>query len=160
MESGRLNGKTAIVTGGARGIGFGIASRYADEGARVVIADVLEEEGRKAAMDIGPMAEFYQINLRDRGQIFAMADYVHESYGHIDILVNCAGVARPCPTLKLAEEVLDEVIDINMKAPLFCCQAVGAYMRQDGGGSIVNISSGNTRMINVGRVPYGITKGL
>lgn len=57
MESGRLNGKTAIVTGGARGIGFGIASRYADEGARVVIADVLEEEGRKAAMDIGPMAE-------------------------------------------------------------------------------------------------------
>ena len=46
-----------------------------------------------------------------------------------------------------------------MKAPLFCCQAVGAYMRQDGGGSIVNISSGNTRMINVGRVPYGITKG-
>lgn len=159
MESGRLNGKTAIVTGGARGIGFGIASRYADEGARVVIADVLEEEGRKAAMDIGPTAEFYQINLRDRGQIFAMADYVHESYGHIDILVNCAGVARPCPTLKLAEKVLDEVIDINMKAPLFCCQAVGAYMRQDGGGSIVNISSGNTRMINVGRVPYGITKG-
>lgn len=159
MESGRLNGKTAIVTGGARGIGFGIASRYADEGARVVIADVLEEEGRKAAMDIGPMAEFYQINLRDRGQIFAMADYVHETYGHIDILVNCAGVARPCPTLKLAEKVLDEVIDINMKAPLFCCQAVGAYMRQDGGGSIVNISSGNTRMINVGRVPYGITKG-
>lgn len=159
MESGRLNGKTAIVTGGARGIGFGIASRYADEGARVVIADVLEEEGRKAAMDIGPTAEFYQINLRDRGQIFAMADYVHETYGHIDILVNCAGVARPCPTLKLAEKVLDEVIDINMKAPLFCCQAVGAYMRQDGGGSIVNISSGNTRMINVGRVPYGITKG-
>lgn len=101
MESGRLNGKTAIVTGGARGIGFGIASRYADEGARVVIADVLEEEGRKAAMDIGPTAEFYQINLRDRGQIFAMADYVHETYGHIDILVNCAGVARPCPTLKL-----------------------------------------------------------
>lgn len=159
MESGRLNGKIAIVTGGARGIGFGIASRYADEGARVVIADVLEEEGRKAAMDIGPTAEFYQINLRDRGQIFAMADYVHETYGHIDILVNCAGVARPCPTLKLAEKVLDEVIDINMKAPLFCCQAVGAYMRQDGGGSIVNISSGNTRMINVGRVPYGITKG-
>ena len=79
--------------------------------------------------------------------------------GQADILVNCAGVARPCPTLKLAEEVLDEVIDINMKAPLFCCQAVGAYMRQDGGGSIVNISSGNTRMINVGRVPYGITKG-
>lgn len=88
-----------------------------------------------------------------------MADEIHAKYGHIDILVNCAGVARPCPTLKLGEEMLDEVIDINMKAPLFCCQAVGKYMRKDGGGSIVNISSGNSRMINVGRVPYGITKG-
>lgn len=159
MGSGRLDGKTAIITGGARGIGYGIAAKYAAQGARVIIADVLEEEGSKAAMGIGAMAEFYQINLRDRSEIFAMADRVHEKYGRIDILVNCAGVARPCPTLKLSEEVLDEVIDINMKAPLFCCQAAGAYMRKDGGGSIINISSGNTRMINVGRVPYGITKG-
>ena len=103
--------------------------------------------------------EFYHINLRNRAEIFEMAKAVHQSYGRIDILVNCAGIARPCPTMKLPEDLLDEVIDINMKAPLFCCQAVGRYMRRDGGGSIINISSGNTRMINVGRVPYGITKG-
>ncbi len=158
MTGSRLEGKVALVTGAARGIGFGIAEKFAAEGARVVMADVLEN-GADAAARIGNGAEFYRIDLRSRDAIFQMADAVHEKYGHIDVLVNCAGIARPCPSLQLSEEVLDEVIDINMKAPFFCCQAVGRYMRKDGGGSIVNISSGNTRMINVGRLPYGITKG-
>ena len=159
MQGDRLKGKVAIVTGAARGIGFGIAQKYAQEGAQVVIADVLLEEGQEAAKKIGERAFFYHIDMRSRSAIFEMADKIHEKFGHIDVLVNCAGIARPCPTMKLSEEVLDEVIDINMKAPLFACQAVGRYMRKDGGGSIVNISSGNTRMINVGRTPYGITKG-
>lgn len=159
MKEKRLNNKVAIVTGGARGIGLAIAKKYAAKGAVVVIADVLEEEGQAAAAELMGRLEFYKINLRERSEIFEMAKNIHDKYGHIDILVNCAGVARPCPTLLLSEETLDEVIDINMKAPLFCCQAVGNYMRRDGGGSIVNISSGNTRMINVGRTPYGITKG-
>lgn len=158
MTGSRLEGKVALVTGAARGIGFGIAEKFAAEGARVVMADVLEN-GADAAARIGNGAEFYRIDLRSRDAIFQMADAVHEKYGHIDVLVNCAGIARPCPSLQLSEEVLDEVIDINMKAPFFCCQAVGRYMRKAGGGSIVNISSGNTRMINVGRLPYGITKG-
>ncbi|PWJ48594.1 SDR family NAD(P)-dependent oxidoreductase [Faecalicatena contorta] len=159
MENARLRNKVALITGAARGIGFGIAKKYVEEGARVIIADVLEEEGITAKEKLGEGAEFYQINLRSRDAIFEMAGQIHEKYGRIDILVNCAGVARPCPTLKLDEATLDEVIDINMKAPLFTCQAVGRYMRRDGGGAIINISSGNTKMINVGRVPYGITKG-
>lgn len=159
MENARLRDKVALITGAARGIGFGIAKKYVEEGAKVVIADVLKEEGITAKEKLGEKAEFYQINLRSRDAIFEMADQIHEKYGKIDILVNCAGVARPCPTLKLDEATLDEVIDINMKAPLFTCQAAGKYMRRDGGGAIVNISSGNTKMINVGRVPYGITKG-
>lgn len=84
---------------------------------------------------------------------------LYEKHGHLDILVNCAGVALPVPTFKLTEEQIDMVIEINMKAPLYCCQAIGKYMRKQGEGSIVNISSGNSRMINVGRTPYGITKG-
>ncbi|HIU76575.1 MAG TPA: SDR family oxidoreductase [Candidatus Pelethocola excrementipullorum] len=159
MNGSRLKNKVALVTGGARGIGFGIAKKYAEEGAIVVIADVLEKEGQEAVEKLGDRVVFYQIDLRSRDKIFQMADWVQETYGSIDVLVNCAGIARPCPTLKLSEEVLDEVIDINMKAPLFCCQAAGRHMRKNGGGSIVNISSGNTRMINVGRTPYGITKG-
>lgn len=159
MIGDRLKGKVALVTGAARGIGFGIAQKFIQEGAVVILADVMEDVGREAARKLGENAHFYEIDLRSRQAIFDMADRIHETHGRIDVLVNCAGIARPCPTLKLSEEVLDEVIDINMKAPLFCCQAVGKYMRKDGGGSIVNISSGNTRMINVGRVPYGMTKG-
>lgn len=158
MNCQRLNGKIALVTGGARGIGFGIAKKFIDEGAKVIVADILEN-GQEIVAQLGGNAEFFMINLRNRAEIFAMADEVYQKYGKIDVLVNCAGIARPCPTLKLSEEVLDEVIDINMKAPLYCCQAVGKYMRKAGGGSIVNISSGNTQMINVGRLPYGITKG-
>jgi len=158
MNCARLKDKVAIVTGGARGIGFAISEKFVQEGAKVVVADILEDGSERIAK-IGDKAEFYSINLRNRADIFAMAKYVHDKYARIDILVNCAGIARPCPTLKLSEETLDEVIDINMKAPLFCSQAAGRYMRRDGGGSIINISSGNTRMINVGRVPYGITKG-
>lgn len=157
--SHRLQGKVALVTGAARGIGFGIAQKYIEEGAYVIIADVLADEGQAAKAKLGANAIFCQIDLRSRDAIFNMADEIYKKFQHIDILVNCAGVARPVPTLKLSEDVLDEVIDINMKAPLFACQAVGKYMRQDGGGSIINISSGNTKMINVGRVPYGITKG-
>lgn len=154
----RLENKVAVVTGGARGIGFGIAKKYIEEGAKVVIADILDE-GEEAVKELGEAAEFYKINLRNRDEIFQMADELYEKHGHLDILVNCAGVALPVPTFKLTEEQIDMVIEINMKAPLYCCQAIGKYMRKQGEGSIVNISSGNSRMINVGRTPYGITKG-
>ena len=154
----RLENQVAVITGGARGIGFGIAQKYISEGAQVIIADILED-GEERVAQLGPKASFYRINLRNRDEIFAMADALAEQYGHLDILVNCAGIALPVPTFKLSEEDLDKVIEINMKAPLYCCQAVGMYMRKQGKGSIINISSGNSRMINVGRTPYGITKG-
>ena len=154
----RLENKVAVVTGGARGIGFGIAKKYIEEGAKVVVADILDQ-GEEAVKELGEAAEFYKINLRNRDEIFQMADALYEKYEHLDILVNCAGVALPVPTFKLTEEQIDMVIEINMKAPLYCCRAIGKYMRKQGEGSIVNISSGNSRMINVGRTPYGITKG-
>lgn len=158
MTGRRLENKVAVITGGARGIGYGIAEKYVAEGARVILADILET-GAEAAAALGEQAEFYSIDLCQRAAIFEMADTLAEKYGHLDILVNCAGVALPVPTFKLTEEQIERVIAINMKAPLYCCQAIGKYMRKQGAGSIVNISSGNSRMINVGRTPYGITKG-
>ena len=154
----RLLNQVAVITGGARGIGYGIAQKYIAEGAKVIVADILDD-GEERVAKLGENAKFYRINLRNRDDIFAMADALAAEYGHLDILVNCAGIALPVPTFKLTEEDLDKVIEINMKAPLYCCQAVGMYMRKQGKGSIVNISSGNSRMINGGRTPYGITKG-
>ena len=158
MNGSRLKGRVAVITGGARGIGYGIAGKYISEGARVILADVLDT-GAEAARALGEQAEFYRIDLRDRAAIFSMADTLFGKYGRLDVLVNCAGVALPVPTFQLTEEQIENVIAINMKAPLYCCQAIGKYMRRQGSGSIVNISSGNSRMINVGRTPYGITKG-
>lgn len=153
-----LKNKVAIVTGGARGIGFAISEKFVNDGAIVVIADILEE-GLTASKSLGEKCIFYKIDLTERTDIFKMADDINARFGKIDILVNCAGVAKPVPTFQLTEELLDFVIDINMKAPLYCSQAVGKHMKNNGGGSIINISSGNTQMINVGRTPYGITKG-
>ena len=78
MQKQRLKNKIALVTGAARGIGFGIAEKYVDEGAKVVIADVLETEGSNAAKKLGTAAGFYQIDLRSRSSIFQMADRIHE----------------------------------------------------------------------------------
>lgn len=158
MNGNRMQGKVAVITGGARGIGFGIARKFIDEGAQVVVADILEN-GEELVSALGENAGFYHIDLRQHDAIFEMADSIYSKYGHIDALVNCAGIAVPVTTFKLTEEIMDRVIDINMKAPLYCCQAIGRYMRRQGSGSIVNISSGTTQMINVGRTPYGMTKG-
>lgn len=89
-----------------------------------------------------------------------MAEKLYEKYGHLDVCELCRNCAALAPTFKLKEETLDEVIAINMKAPLFTCQAVGKYMRKNGGGSIINISSGNTRMINVAEFPTELPRAL
>src|SRR5690625_2844942 len=103
---GELNGKVAIVTGGARGIGKGIVKKYIQEGAQVIIADILEN-GQLLEEELGEQCHFYKIDLTKKKDIFEMVDQIYEQYGKIDILVNCAGVAKPVPTLKLSEELLD-----------------------------------------------------
>ena len=125
----------------------------------MVIADVLEEEGRKAAMDIGPMAEFYQINLRDRGQIFAMADYVHESYGHIDILVNCAGVQHRCVAEDFPMEEWNRILRVNLGAMFQMSQLAARDMLQRGYGRIINVASMTSFFGSVMIPAYAASKG-
>jgi NAD(P)-dependent dehydrogenase (short-subunit alcohol dehydrogenase family) len=158
---GRLEDKTAIVTGGSKGIGHAIAKRFAAEGASVLIADLLEQESKQAVDELhnmGLKADYYVVDITKVDEIYAMTKYCEDKFGSIDILVNNAGIQKPCPSMKLSEEDFDRIMDVNIKGAFFCSQAAGRVMRKNGGGKIVNISSGNSRMVNVGRAPYCISK--
>src|SRR5579862_1373148 len=138
----RLRNKVAIVTGGARGIGAAICQRYAAEGARVVVADILEAEAAALAATLGPDAFAISLDVTQRASIDRMVEGVVTRAGRIDILVNNAAVFDMAPFLEIAEDSYDRQFAINVKGLLFTLQAVAAQMvRQGGGGKIVNFSS-------------------
>jgi NAD(P)-dependent dehydrogenase (short-subunit alcohol dehydrogenase family) len=138
----RLRDKIAIVTGGARGIGAAICERYANEGARVVVADILENEATALATSLGRGAFAIGLDVTQRVSIDAMVQAVIARAGRIDILVNNAAIFDMAPFLQITEDSYDRQFAINVKGLLFTLQAVAAQMvRQGGGGKIVNFSS-------------------
>ncbi len=157
----RLEQQTAIITGGSKGIGLAIATKFAGEGAKILIADVLEKEAKESAEKLratGAEVEFYIIDVRNVEEIKKMTQFCVDRFGSLDVLVNNAGVQKPCPSMELSEEDFDWIMDVNIKGAFFCSQAAGRIMRERGGGKIVSISSGNSRMVSVGRAPYCISK--
>jgi D-sorbitol dehydrogenase (acceptor) len=138
----RLESKVAIVTGGARGIGAAIAERFAAEGARVVVADILGSEAAATARALGRGAIPVILDVTRRASIDAMVQQVVAAAGRIDILVNNAAVFDMAPLLEITEESYDRQFAINVKGLLFTLQAVAAQMVKQGqGGKIVNFSS-------------------
>ena len=138
----KLESKVAIVTGGARGIGVAIAERFAAEGARVVIADILGPEAAATARALGRDAIAVTLDVTRRASIDAMVEQVSAAAGRIDILVNNAAVFDLAPLLEITEESYDRQFAINVKGLLFTLQAVAARMVKQGqGGKIVNFSS-------------------
>jgi D-sorbitol dehydrogenase (acceptor) len=138
----KLEGKVAVVTGGARGIGAAICRRYADEGARVVVADILEGEAEALAGEIGRGAFGVALDVTRRPSINAMVERVVAEAGGIDILVNNAAIFDMAPLLEITEASYDKQFAVNVKGLLFTLQAVAAQMvRQGRGGKIVNFSS-------------------
>lgn len=157
----RLRGQTAIVTGGAKGIGFGIAKKLAEEGANILIADILKEESEAAVNAIekmGVISDYFLCDVTKVDQIFAMTKFCEEKFGKIDILINNAGIQISCPSMQFTVENFDKLMAINTRGAFFCAQAAARIMRKHGGGKIINISSGNSKMMNVGRAPYCISK--
>jgi NAD(P)-dependent dehydrogenase (short-subunit alcohol dehydrogenase family) len=127
----KLHGKVAIVTGSGQGIGKAAALLLAQNGARVVVADIKEKEASETAEAIqeqGAEAMVYRINLAEVSEIRRMADSVAGQWDRIDILVNSAGVVQSKRLLEITEEEWDRVIDINQKGLFFCMQAVGEQM--------------------------------
>jgi len=141
-----LKGSVAIVTGGARGIGRGIAYELAKEGARIAIADLpatasdrdetIGEIGRLGSEAIG-----IDVDVRDWGQVQAMAQRAVEHFGQVDILVNNAGVIKIGPVVAFPEEDWDLIMDVNLKGTFLCAKAVAPHMAQRRGGKIINLSS-------------------
>ena len=148
----RLENKVAIVTGAAKGLGASMAQLFAQEGAKVIAADMMpltyEAEN----------VEFYQLNVTDAAACQALTAYAKEKFGKIDILVNNAGITRDGMTRKMTDEMWDLVIDINLKGVFNLTRYVGPLMEELGGGSIINIASVVGEYGNIGQANYAASK--
>ncbi len=140
-----LQDKVAVVTGAARGIGQAIALRFGQEGARVAVVDLREEEGRETVRLIegaGGQAVFVRTDVSDQRQVQAMVDAVVKQWGTIHILVNNAGICPFEGFLEMSEGLWDQVLDVNLKGYFLCSQAVAKVMvEQNVKGRIIAVSS-------------------
>ncbi|MDH8676695.1 beta-ketoacyl-ACP reductase [Fusibacter bizertensis] len=148
----RLEGKVAVVTGGAQGIGQCISETFAREGAKVIAVDMSDLSYTCENV------EGYKLNVTKRSDIEQFIAETVKKYGHIDILVNNAGITRDALVNKMTEEMWDLVIDVNLKGVFNLTQAVAPVMLEQKTGSIINIASVVGEYGNVGQSNYAATK--
>lgn len=142
MTQGRVQDRVAIVTGAARGMGAADARVLVREGARVLLTDVLDDEGRKVAEELGDFARYLHHDVTKPGDWQHAVEFAEREFGNISILVNNAGIAlRATPIENLRESEYRRVIEVNQIGPFLGIQAVLPSMAKAGGGSIINISS-------------------
>ena len=161
-----LDGKTAIVTGGANGIGYAIAERFLDDGARVVVADIDTAAGRRAEADLAGRGEvrFIRTDIGRRLDVHNLVAATIDAFGDIDILVNNAGIVHAADFLDLKEEDFDRVLAVNLKGAFLAGQAAARFMVDKvkaGGapGAIVNMSSINAVFALPEQLAYSVSKG-
>ncbi len=139
--SERLKDCTAIITGGARGQGAAEARRFVEEGAFVLIADVLDSEGQALAKDLGDSAVFQHLDVTDEGNWAAVVDRLIDAGRTIDVLVNNAGILLFDRLTRSSREDFERVMDVNCTGVFLGMKAVASEMKKQQSGSIVNISS-------------------
>lgn len=137
----RLNGKVALVTGGARGIGEGIVRRFIAEGASVLITDILDDLGTALAAELGDKAAYLHHDVRDRAAWEAVISDVQARFGKLDILVNNAGTILFSAFENHRDEDIDRLLDVNLRGVILGCQSAIPALDKAGGGSIINMSS-------------------
>lgn len=155
-----LEGKVAIITGAASGIGFGTAKRFLKDGAKVAICDVRQEAIDKAVAELsefGPICGF-TANVADRGECDEFAKKVVEQYGKIDILINNAGITRDAQFYKMKDEDFYKVIEVNLFGTYNMSKAVVPYMMEQKYGKIVSASSIACIKGNFGQSNYAASK--
>ncbi len=148
----RLTGKVAIITGAAKGLGGEMAQRFAKEGAKVIAADMAQLSYEAENV------EYFSLNVTDMANCQALFEHAQSKYGRIDILVNNAGITKDAMTRKMTDEQWDAVLNVNLKGVFNLTRLVGPYMQQQGGGSIISISSVVGVFGNIGQANYAATK--
>ncbi|MDI7741628.1 3-oxoacyl-[acyl-carrier-protein] reductase [Lysinibacillus fusiformis] len=159
---GKLDGKTAIVTGASRGIGRAIALQLASEGANVVVNFSGSEQKASQVVEeiqnLGSQAIAVQANISDSDSVQQLMNAAHEQFGSIDILVNNAGITRDNLLMRMKEDEWDDVINTNLKGVFLCTKAVTRQMMKQRAGRIINISSIVGVMGNAGQANYVAAK--
>ena len=165
MKTGRLNGKSAVITGGASGIGRVTALCFGDEGANVVIADIDEERAGKIALAVaakGVKARAIKADVTSRAEVEKMFSGAAEFMGGVDILVACAGGWMDYRRFEdMAEDEWDRMLNLNLKSVYLSCKAALPFMKAKGWGRIINLGSLAGRSTSAGMSPasYGTAKG-
>lgn len=138
---GRLEGKAAVITGGASGIGRETARRFAEEGARVCVADLADEAGREAAAEIDGL--YVHADVTDPDEVQRMYREAAEAFGGLDVLFNNAGISPPDDDsiLETGLDAWQRVQDVNLKSVFLCCKYGIPYLLERGGGSVINTAS-------------------
>lgn len=157
-----LEGKTAIITGAARGIGKSIALYFAEHGANVAITDLNYDDNAKeteaALIALGVKAKAYASNAANFEDTQAVVDMIAKEFGSIDILINNAGITKDTLLMRMTEEQWDAVINVNLKSVFNFTKAVQRYMLKQRSGSIVNMSSVVGVSGNAGQSNYSASK--
>ena len=157
---GLLAGRTAIITGGAQGLGYAIAEAFVAEGARVVLGDLDLGRTQAAAAALGGsgVARAAHCDVTSSAEVDALVTATVEEYGGLDVMVNNAGITRDATLRKMTEEQFDEVIAVHLKGTWNGTRAAAGVMREQGRGAIVNMSSISGKVGLIGQTNYSAAK--
>ena len=153
-----LTGRTALITGGAQGIGLAIARRFATQGARIVIGDLDETKAKEAAASLSADAIGVRCDVASAADVAALIDAATAAFKTVNVMVNNAGITRDATMRKMTEQQFDDVITVHLRGCWNGTRQAAAIMRENGGGSIINMSSISGKVGFVGQTNYSAAK--
>ena len=159
---GQLEGKIAIITGGGLGFGRALSNSFAKEGAAVAVSDIRLPAADSTVAEVqeaGGQAIAIEVDVAQNAAVQGMVRKTIETFGRVDILVNCAGITQMIMVVDMSEEEWQRVIDVNLTGTFLCCKAMAEPMIAQGSGKIVNIASGRGVTGMAGMAHYSASKG-